>query len=103
MTNTPSGWWCDFRREMAAMATVPPGTGMPAAGVIARVFTDLNTTEYPPGSFAGNLSAIMKAMMSLQVPAYGDKDVKAFHELGNPRRLRVELQGNVRAWFEPFP
>jgi hypothetical protein len=104
LTNTPSGWFCDFRREMAGLGGVPV-TGLASQAVVARVFTDLNTTEYPPGSFAGKLSAIMKAMMSLQVPQSGSKDVTMYHIIaaGAPRRLRVELQGNVRAFFEPYP
>lgn len=103
LTTTPSGWFCDFRREMGVAA----GTlaGIPASAAIARIFTDLNTTHYPANSFAGRLSAIMKAMTSLQVPSSGNKDVTMYHVFasGTPRRLRIELQGNVRAYFEPYP
>ena len=104
LTNTPSGWFCDFRREMAGLGGVPV-TGLASQAVVARIFTDLNTTEYPANSFAGKLSAIMKAMMSLQVPQSGSKKVVMYHLLapGEERRLQVELQGNVRAFFVPYP
>ena len=104
LTNTPSGWFCDFRREMAGLGGVPV-TGLASQAVVARIFTDLNTTEYPANSFAGKLSAIMKAMMSLQVPQSGSQKVVMYHLLapGEERRLQVELQGNVRAFFVPYP
>jgi len=88
-----------------AVLGAAPITGLASQAAVARIFTDLNTTEYPPGSFAGKLSAIMKAMMSMQVPPSGTKEVVMYHIIvpGDPRRLRVELQGNVRAFFEPYP
>jgi hypothetical protein len=100
LINTPSGWWCDFSKEFLAAGTVG---GLASAGTVARVFTDLNTRTYPSGSFAGKLSRIMKAMMSLQVPQTGSKDMVMYHILDglNAGLLQVELQGNVRAFFSP--
>ena len=89
---------------MAGLGAVPV-TGLASQAAVARIFTDLNTREYPANSFAGKLSAIMKAMMSLQGPQTGAKEVTMYHIVapGQPRRLQVELQGNVRAFFEPYP
>mgnify|MGYP006980006582 FL=1 len=75
--------------------------GLAGGAAVARIFTDLNTREYPSGSFAAKLSAIMKAMMSLQVPQSGSKEVVMYQILEGPDqfKLQVELQGNVRAFF----
>lgn len=98
LINTPSGWWCEFRKELAASGALG---GLAGGAAVARIFTDLNTREYPSGSFAAKLSAIMKAMMSLQVPQSGSKEIVMYQILEGPDqfKLQVELQGNVRAFF----
>ncbi len=98
LINTPSGWWCDFRKELLSNAALGNAAG---AAATAAVFTRLNTRTYPPGSFAGKLSAIMKAMLSLQVPPSESKDVVMYWIVDGPdaNKLQVELQGNVRAFF----
>jgi hypothetical protein len=99
LINTPSGWWCDFRSELAVGAV---GGGLAGAGAVAAVFTRLNTREYPADSFAGRLSRVMKAVLSLQVPAGSAKELVMYQYMNDGRTvLQVELQGNVRAFFEP--
>jgi hypothetical protein len=100
LINTPSGWWCDFKKELVTAGTLG---GLPAGAAVARVFTNLNTREYPAGSFAGKLSGIMKAMMSLQVSQTGSKEVVMYHILDgvDAGKLQVEIQGNVKAFFWP--
>ena len=71
-------------------------------GAVAAIFTRLNTREYPADSFAGRLSRVMKAVLSLQVPAGGQKELVMYqYTEGDRTVLQVELQGNVRAFFEP--
>ncbi len=98
LINTPSGWWCDYKEELVVGSAVG---GLATGATVARVFTNLNTREYPANSFAGKLSAIMKAMMSLQVPQSGSKEIVMYQILEGPDqfKLQVELQGNVRAFF----
>ncbi len=98
LVNTPSGWWCDFQQLLLDGGTTG---GVGTAAAIARTFTNLNTKKYPSGSFASKLSGVMKAMMSLQVPPSGSKELVMYKILEGPgaNELQVELQGNVRAFF----
>ena len=100
LINTPSGWWCDFNKELVAAGTVG---GLAGSAAVARVFTNLNTRTYPANSFAGKLSGIMKAMMSLQVSQTGAKDVVMYHIIDgvDAGMLQVIIQGNVKALFSP--
>ncbi|NKB89816.1 MAG: hypothetical protein GKS06_16505 [Acidobacteria bacterium] len=101
LINTPSGWWCGFEDQLEGGLA---GGGLAAGGSVAAIFTRLNTREYPSQSFAGRLSRVMKAVLSLQVPAGGAKEVVMYqYTTGDRTVLQVELQGNVRAFFEPDP
>ena len=48
------------------------------------------------------ISNAMIAVMTLMVPRGGSKDVEMALELSSGKPLlRVEIEGNIRAWFEP--
>ncbi|MBZ0130580.1 MAG: hypothetical protein K8F59_15890, partial [Rhodobacteraceae bacterium] len=40
LINTPSGWWCDFKKELTAAGALG---GLAGGAAVARVFTNLNT------------------------------------------------------------
>ncbi len=95
----PTHFACSFVREQLAASVGGPAL----AAVVARVFTDLNTREYPPDSFASELSNVMIAVMTLMVPPAGSGPLEMLLErpsTGQPT-LRVEIEGNIRAFFEP--
>lgn len=95
----PTHFACNFVREQV----VASAGGLALAAVVARVFTDLNTREYPAGSFASRLSNAMIAVMTLMVPPTGSAPLEMSLErpsTGKPT-LRVEIEGNIRAFFEP--
>lgn len=96
--NTPSKWWCDVERQALLGGALG---GMAGAGASAKIFTELNTTEWPEWSAAGKMAKVMQGVLDLTVKEGQKKEITMYHQQAKDGEweLVVVIDGNVRAYY----